>query len=141
MVPVLTLIWPSRRTLGKEMLTIFVGPNCKEFVVHKDLLCSSADYFEGAFTRNFEEAGTGKIYMLEDSSGAFQLYVNWLYPGTLPLFNTEDHLNRLLDLYFFANKLCVSGLQDLTMDAIQDMSKKYDLKEELISPESCFRGS
>jgi hypothetical protein len=117
------------------MVTIYVGPKRKEFIVHKKLLCGSADYFKGAFTRDFEEARNGEMYMPEDSSGAFSLFVDWLYRSSIPMSNTEAHLNNLYELYFLANKLCLISLKDKTMDAIQDMASKYDLKDELIKPE------
>jgi hypothetical protein len=115
------------------MVTIYVGPERKDFIVHKKLLCESAQFFKGALTRDFEEAHKGEIEMLEDSPGAFSLYVDWIYRSTLPTGNTEEHLHNLYDLYIFAEKLCLVELKDKTMDSIQDMAKKYDLKDELIT--------
>ncbi|KAH8770276.1 hypothetical protein BGZ57DRAFT_954618 [Hyaloscypha finlandica] len=123
----------SFESLGKEMVTIYVGPERKGFFIHKKLLCESAQFFKGAFTRGFEEAHKGEIVMLEDSPGAFSLYVNWIYRSTLPTGNTEEHLHNLYDLYIFAEKLCLVELKDKTMDSIQDMAKKYDLGDELIT--------
>jgi hypothetical protein len=71
--------------------------------------------------------------MLEDSPGAFSLYVDWIYRSTLPTGNTEEHLHNLYDLYIFAEKLCLVELKDKTMDSIQDMAEKYDLNDELIT--------
>jgi hypothetical protein len=115
------------------MVTIYVGPERKDFIVHKKLLCESAQFFKGALMRDFEEAHKGEIVMLEDSPGAFSLYVDWIYRSTLPTGNTEEHLHNLYDLYIFAEKLCLLELKDKTMDSIQDMAKKYDLKDELIT--------
>ena len=72
--------------------------------------------------------------MPEDSPGAFSLYIDWLYRGSVPTSNTEAHVKHLYELYFLANKLCLIELEDKTMDTIQDMAKKYDLKDELIRP-------
>jgi hypothetical protein len=66
------------------MVTIYVGPERKDFIVHKKLLCESAQFFKGALTRDFEEAHKGEIVMPEDSPGAFSLYVDWIYRTTLP---------------------------------------------------------
>lgn len=41
--------------LGTEMVTIYVGPKRKEFKIHKELICGSADYFEKAFNGKFKE--------------------------------------------------------------------------------------
>jgi hypothetical protein len=67
------------------MVAIYVGPERKEFTVHKKLLCDSADFFKGAFTRDFEEAHKGEIQMPEDSPGAFSLYVDCRSQGE-PMF-------------------------------------------------------
>ncbi|KAE9381260.1 hypothetical protein N431DRAFT_322954, partial [Stipitochalara longipes BDJ] len=120
--------------LGDELVTIYVGDKRKKFVVHKKLLCGSADYFKGAFTRGFEEARKGEMYMSDDSPEAFSLYVDWLYRSSIPIVNTEAHLRSLYELYLLADKLCLIELKDKTMDTIQDMAVKYDLKDELIKP-------
>jgi hypothetical protein len=72
--------------------------------------------------------------MPEDSPGAFSLYVDWLYRGSVPRINAEAHVKQLYELYFLANKFCLIELKDKTMDTIQDMAKKYNLKDELIKP-------
>jgi hypothetical protein len=41
--------------LGNKMVTIYVGPKRKEFTIHKELICGSANYFEKAFDGNFKE--------------------------------------------------------------------------------------
>jgi hypothetical protein len=116
-------------------VTIFVGDKRKKFVVHKKLLCESADYFKGAFTNDFEEARKGEMYMPEDSPGAFSLFVDWLYRSAIPMTNTEAHLHNLYDLYIFAEKLCLAELKDQTMDSIQKMATKFDLRDQLITGE------
>ena len=72
--------------------------------------------------------------MPEDSPGAFALYVDWLYRGTIPMANTESYVKHLYELYFLADKLCLTDLKDRTMDTIQDIAVKYDLMDELIKP-------
>jgi hypothetical protein len=124
-----------RSDLGEELVTIFVGDKRKKFVVHKKLLCDSADYFKGVFTGDFEEARKAEMYMPEDNPGAFSLYVTWLYRSSIPMANTEAHLENLYELYFLADKLCLVDLKDKAMDTIQDMALKYDLKDQLITPE------
>ena len=54
--------------------------------------------------------------------------------GSVPTSNTEAHVKHLYELFFLANKLRLIELEDKTMDTIQDMAKKYDLKDELIRP-------
>ena len=74
------------------------------------------------------------MYMSDDSSGGFCLYVEWLYHRTVPDDHTEDYLENLFELYFLADKLCLSVLKDLTMDQIQDISLKYDITDIMVEP-------
>lgn len=71
--------------------------------------------------------------MPEDSPGAFSLYVDWLYRGTITLGNTEEYILKLYELCILAEKPRLTDLKDKTMDAVQDMALKYKLKEELIT--------
>ena len=74
------------------------------------------------------------MYLPDDSPCAVTLFIGWLYRGNVPIGNTEAHLHHLYDLYILADKLCLTNLQDTTMDAIQDMALKYDLLEKVASP-------
>ncbi len=104
-------------------------------MVHKKLLCESADFFNGAFANDFEEARKGEIYMPEDSPGAFSLYIDWLYRSHIPLGHTDEYVYNLYYLYLFAEKLCLSTLKDKTMDRIQDVALEYKLSDILFTPE------
>jgi hypothetical protein len=73
------------------------------------------------------------MYMPEDEPGAFALFVDYIYRSKIPTGNTENHLNNLYDFYYLADKLCLTGLKDKIMDAIQDMAVKYDLRDQLIT--------
>jgi len=73
------------------------------------------------------------MHMPEASSGGFALFVDWIYRSRITTGNSEMHLHHLYDLYFLAEKLGITELKDKTMDAIQDMALKYDLKDELIT--------
>jgi hypothetical protein len=58
-----------------------------------------------------------------------------VYRSTIPIIDTEEHLDTLYDLYFLANKLCPVDLKDETMVEIQELARKYDLKHRLLAPE------
>jgi BTB/POZ domain len=116
------------------MVTLYVGPKRKEFIVHRNFICHSAKFFKKAFTGNFKEAN-GEMHMPDDDPGAVSLYIDWLYRSSIPIVTTEIHLHKLYELYFFADKLCLMELKDKTMDTIQDMAKEFDLMDELIKPE------
>lgn len=115
------------------MVIIFIGPQCKEFIVHKKLLCDSASFFNTVLNGSHVEGKQDVMHLKGGSPGAFSLYIDWLYRGTIRMGNTERHLHDLYDLYFLGEQLCLIKLKDQTMDAIQDMARKYDLKEQLIT--------
>ena len=74
------------------------------------------------------------MYMPDDEPQAFTLFVDYIYRSKIATGNTENHLNNLYDFYYFADKLCLTELKDKIMDAIQDMTLKYDLKDLLVTP-------
>ncbi|KAE9381266.1 hypothetical protein N431DRAFT_278758, partial [Stipitochalara longipes BDJ] len=118
--------------LGKEMITIHVGPDSKQFIIHKKLLQASNHYFVNESSNYFRTPELnlhGKkrlMYMPDDSAEAFSLFVDWLYRSKIPAGNTEKHLHNLYDLYILAEKLEIDQLKDKAMDAIQDMASQYD---------------
>jgi BTB/POZ domain len=110
-------------------VTIYVGPYRQRFVVHKDLLCKSAEFFKAAFCTNFKEGKEGTMDMPEDSPTAFSLFIEWLYHGTIPNGHSQSYVDSLYDFYILAEKICMNSpeLKDNTMDKIQDVSKLYNL--------------
>lgn len=75
------------------------------------------------------------MHLPEDTPGSFALFIDYLYRGTTPIGNSTSRLHDLYDLYFQAEKLCLIVLKDRVMDAIQDMSMKYDLFSALVQPD------
>ncbi|KAL2072719.1 hypothetical protein VTL71DRAFT_12062 [Oculimacula yallundae] len=120
--------------LNNELVTIYVGPKRKEFLLHKNLLCKSSDYFDKAFNSNFQEAEKGTMFLPEDNPEAFALFVNWLYRSTIPAGNAQSHVFRLADLYILADKICLVDLKDEVMDIIQDIAFKYKLDDVELVP-------
>jgi hypothetical protein len=66
------------------VVSIYVGPNRKHYVVHKQLLTSQSDYFDKALNGRFKEAEEGKIHLEEDDPAAVELLIGWLYRGVIP---------------------------------------------------------
>jgi hypothetical protein len=111
-----------------------VGPKRKKFVIHKHLLCNSCEFFEKGFVEDaFREGRDGEMYLSHDSPNAISLFIDWLYRERLPEGQSQQYLDDLYDLYFFAVKLDMSFLMDQTMGRIQDTCARYD---KYISPES-----
>ncbi|KAF4635213.1 hypothetical protein G7Y89_g2885 [Cudoniella acicularis] len=103
--------------IGTQMVTIIVGRSRTKFVVHKDLICHTAVFFSKAFTSAFVERD-GVMGLPEESPEAFSLFVDWLYKGVIPCVTAQAHLENLVKLYVFAEKLCLEVLANKTMDQI-----------------------
>lgn len=56
------------------MLT-YVGPQQKEFLVHKKPQFAAATFFEREFNSNFKEGQKDKIYLPDDHHGVFALFI------------------------------------------------------------------
>lgn len=65
--------------MGNEDVTVYVGPQKKIYLLHKQLLMSGSTYFEKALTGCYKEAEEGIIYLEEETTDAFDLLVRWLY--------------------------------------------------------------
>ncbi|KAF7906773.1 hypothetical protein EAF00_001051 [Botryotinia globosa] len=95
------------KSLGHEVVTIVVGKEKRKFVVHKQLVCESVAYFRSAF-----------------SAGGFKESQDCIPEAKIPA-----DLDQLLDVYVFAEDLCVNELANKAIDAIQAISESYDLYE------------
>ncbi|ESZ89625.1 hypothetical protein SBOR_9992 [Sclerotinia borealis F-4128] len=110
------------KTLGLELVTVQVGEEKRKFVLHKQLICDSVQDFRGAFSAGgFKESVESSIDMPEDEPEVFEHFVHWLYRGTILKATKDEDFERLLDLYIFAEKLCINEFANKTIDAIQDM--------------------
>ncbi|PQE12671.1 BTB POZ domain-containing protein [Rutstroemia sp. NJR-2017a BBW] len=106
------------RALGEDIVTIFVGPARRKFVLHKNLLCR-LPFFDYAFNGGFQETVTGSMDLPEDEPDIFSIFVHWVYRGSVPPITCQKNLDDLLSLYIFAEKLCLNELCNRTLDEIQ----------------------
>jgi hypothetical protein len=97
-----------------------VGKKRTQFVIHKKLLCDTADFFLKAFNGSFKESD-GIMRLREEYPGAFSLFVDWLYRSRISHVNTVCHWINLFNLYIFAEKLCLNELANRTIDGIRHM--------------------
>ncbi|CAG8955128.1 hypothetical protein HYFRA_00007143 [Hymenoscyphus fraxineus] len=114
--------------LGKDTITLFVGPTREEFTIHKQLICA-LPFFRAAFEGGFVERD-GKMDLPEETPEIISLFVGWIYQGKIESIYTQSHVNNLFYLYLFAEKICEIRLMDMTIDAIQDISLACDAKLE-----------
>jgi BTB/POZ domain len=70
--------------MASESVIIYVGPERKRYLIHKDLLTKQSEFFDKALNGKFKEAKENSIYLGEESPDAFDLLVGWLYQGHIP---------------------------------------------------------
>ncbi|KAF7949360.1 uncharacterized protein EAE97_002869 [Botrytis byssoidea] len=113
--------------LGNELVTITIAKEKQKFTLHKQLLCESVEYFRAAFSAGgFRESQTSSMDMPEDDPEAFELFIHWLYRGEVRRATELTDIDQFLQLYIFAEKLCLNGLANKTMDAIQAISDDFN---------------
>jgi hypothetical protein len=71
--------------MGDESVVIYVGPERKRYLIHKDLLTKQSEFFDRALNGKFKEAEENSIYLVEESPVAFDLLVGWLYQDRIPV--------------------------------------------------------
>lgn len=118
------------------MVNLLVGPKRKEFTIHKKLLMERSDYFAKAFGSGFKEAKDNSMHLPEDDSDAVDMLVNYVYRNQLPPFSpgesdtdleeSEGYVDKLYQLVFLAEKLCMNELANMAMDQIQDIQYKTE---------------
>lgn len=102
------------------MVTIIVGSSQREYLLHKDLLCSKSAYFRGAFENRFKEGREGVLTLPHDDTKAFEIMIGWIYGGNVPAAIDEPGLQTLLYLYVMADCYLLKLVMNDTMDRIRD---------------------
>ncbi|KAG9671741.1 hypothetical protein KCU95_g17105, partial [Aureobasidium melanogenum] len=69
--------------LQSPMITVYVGPEQKEFGVHKALICSKSTFFDKACNGQFAQASIRIVRLEHISVTLFSILVSWLYYGRL----------------------------------------------------------
>ncbi|KAE8449972.1 hypothetical protein EG329_007111 [Mollisiaceae sp. DMI_Dod_QoI] len=124
---------------GTEIVDIFVGPQQKHFKVHKKLLCKKVPYFHKMFLGGFKEAIEHTARLPDDDPDVFDLFLDWLYRGDLHPADMSKQppasspVPKLIELYGFAEKICMNDLIDYTMTSIITRSRHDKVMPRLSS--------
>ena len=100
------------------MVDIYVGAERKKYHLHRDLLCERSEFFKASFMGSFKEAAAEEMALPEDNVVSFELFVGWLYGGSLTSVPSDDEFPAYVDLVILAQKLCLEQLHNETMDRI-----------------------
>ena len=96
-----------------EIVKVEVGHLKVPFKVHKQVLCSSSDYFKAALKQCWHESDGIPLTLPEHDAEVFHLYINWLYSRKIE--TTQGDNPTQFAQYELLSKAAVFGevLQDI----------------------------
>ncbi|PNY25750.1 Uncharacterized protein TCAP_04312 [Tolypocladium capitatum] len=131
---------PRPRPPVVHKTTVLVGPRQVRFTVNRKLLSAVSSFFR----ERLQDASQSKpicLWLPGESSTMFALFVEWVHsPSSFRRFldhavqsahetshrASEDVHWAIVRLHLFASDLDLCKLQDLAMDALQDLYLEYD---------------
>ncbi|CAJ0546038.1 Ff.00g095110.m01.CDS01 [Fusarium sp. VM40] len=125
---------------SEPMAILLIGPKQQRFKVNKRQLCAISPFFAERFGGPSSPKSIS-LWLPRESSSMFSLFVDWVHLGL----RFRPHLDELMAgaydagleasqnihwslirLHLFASRLGLYRLQDLAMDAIQDLYLRCD---------------
>ncbi|KAE8856744.1 hypothetical protein PTNB73_09466 [Pyrenophora teres f. teres] len=69
-----------------EIITVFIGPSKKRYLIHKDLICHHSEYFHTAYEgqKGLWENPDQSVTLEDVNVDVFNLFVHWLYTQDIP---------------------------------------------------------
>lgn len=131
---------PQPKVCPSEMTTILVGSKQRRFQVNRQLLCDVALFFRERLDDPFHSQTTS-LWLPNESSTMFAYFVEWVHApcsfrrlldDTIATSHEAGEKSSqsihwaLVHLHLFASQLSLHTLQDIAMDAIQDLYLKCD---------------
>ena len=108
--------------LTPHFVIIHVGPQRKNFHIHRDVLIDRSAFFKAALLGNFLEAQTQELSFPEDDEEAFTQLVKWIYT-TNPPHRPQDEPGLLSCLALFT--LAEKYLQEYLCNLCSDLVRAY----------------
>ncbi|QDS72540.1 hypothetical protein FKW77_000382 [Venturia effusa] len=105
--------------LGLKMATIYVGTQDEPFIIHRDLITASSDYFAKALNGGFKEKD-GIVRLEDHDPTTFSQYVQWLYNNTVA--PGRGKWMSLLEQYILGNYIQDSGYRNTVIDSVIDLT-------------------
>ncbi|KAH7329070.1 hypothetical protein B0I35DRAFT_473709 [Stachybotrys elegans] len=126
-----------------DMTTVLIGPKQAKFKVNKKLLCASSSFFRQQLEDAARSNGNKSVslWLPSESPAMFGLFVEWLHSRRTFRNFLDDAIHAAYDsshqaaqdfhwalvhLHLFASHLSIYYLQDLAMDAVQDLYLRCD---------------
>ncbi|KAH7370840.1 hypothetical protein BKA65DRAFT_386691 [Rhexocercosporidium sp. MPI-PUGE-AT-0058] len=110
------------------MVTIYVSPKKKRWIIHEAVICNKSTYLRNAFQSPFTEGTSKTITLQGEDAAVFNLFVSWLYGATPRRRCTwsgddSDSWKYHMVLYgldIFADKICSQPLRDFVSDSYSE---------------------
>ncbi|KAK0729101.1 hypothetical protein B0T21DRAFT_207133 [Apiosordaria backusii] len=143
--------WSNKRSVigdleGCEVVRVLVGEEQREFTLHRKLLCDSCSFFKTnieaipspSLSSDSTEEEDSVLWLPSEAPDMFEIFVLWLYQRrrfhtfmddvirTISPDECRAVRTNLVRLHLFAAIIDLPGLQDLAMDALQDMYLRFD---------------
>lgn len=80
----------KRRLDYFQDVTVFAGEEKKKFVVHRNIVCQTSDYFQAACNGKWKEAKEKVVNLPTIKSHVFGIYVCWLYTSKVDIKDDPD---------------------------------------------------
>ncbi|KAF2121999.1 hypothetical protein BDV96DRAFT_640068 [Lophiotrema nucula] len=119
-------------SLGATGVEVLVGEEGKEkkFLVHKDLIASRSQFFATALSGPWKEAEDKVVKLSDDDPQTFELYVQLLYKGHVPILQLkESQSNALAKMPVDFGKRNLSNSERESDDSSRDESSNSDLED------------
>lgn len=99
-----------------------MGPDKKDFGIHKGLLCRRSRFFKAACNGSFSEASKGTVELPEEDVETFAIVYTWLYSGKITLEKDGKDVAcacfHFAQLWIFGDKFDMPSLCDEAIDGI-----------------------
>lgn len=82
-----------------------MGAEEQLFVIHKDIVCASSNFFKAACSDSWIEGKERRVRMPEVEPELFQTYITWLYSGNAQAHVSKDDPDGAIELYLLADVL------------------------------------
>ena len=108
------------------VVTIYVGPKRKEYQIHKGLLASNEYWSKYLDSKLAEDSQI--VHLAQDCPEDWDLFINWLYRGSLKHICAEDRAMEETQayqyalLYIKAEEWAIPALQNKIMDKLRAWS-------------------
>ncbi|KAI4246368.1 MAG: hypothetical protein L6R40_002036, partial [Gallowayella cf. fulva] len=113
--------------LTDQLVTLIVGPNLKQYHVHRDLICDRSAHFRAALQGQFLEGQTGRVELPEDEEVTIELFIRWLYGSLDRNLFTAEQLGHYVSVMCFARRIL---LHELHNDCIYMIRQHFHLKSQ-----------